>query len=65
MEITMSKEKPNPKPRKCKNHCACAEKAKKKKVAQSGKGDTPRNISSQFRENYAKINWESEYIKKT
>ena len=61
----MSEEKSNPKPKKCTNKCACAEKAKKKKLPQNGKGDTPRNMSSQFRENYGKIKWDSEYIKKT
>jgi hypothetical protein len=60
----MNEEKPKPKLQKCKSQCACAEKSKKKKAAQNGKGDTPRNISAQFRENYGKIKWDSEYIKR-
>ena len=61
----MNEEKSKPKPKKCKDQCACAEKAKKKKAPQNGKGDAPRNLSPQYRENYGKINWDSEYIKKT
>ena len=56
----MSEEKSNPKPKKCKNQCACAEKAKEKKSPQSGKGDSPRNLSNQFRKNYDQINWSSQ-----
>ena len=53
----MSEEKPKPQPKNCKAHCACAEKAKKKKGPQNGKGDSPRNMSSQFRDNYSEIKW--------
>ena len=54
-----------PKPKKCKKDCGSPLQAKKKKEPQNGKGDFPRNMSPQFRNNYDKIKWDSAYIKKT
>jgi len=56
----MSEEKPKPKLKRkiCNNHCACAKKSAKKKGQQNGKGDSPRNISLRFRDNYDQIDWE-------
>ena len=49
--------KNKPKPKKCKGSCVCASKKSKPKEPQNGKGDAPRNISSQFRANYDQIKW--------
>jgi len=52
MEIKKKKTKKEACAPRCGN-CGCAP----KKDGENGKGDTPRNISSDFRENYSEINW--------
>ena len=44
-----------------KNKCGCKTKAppKKKPEPQNGKGDAPRNLSNEFRDNYDSINWKT------
>lgn len=41
----------------CKNNCACPKSKRKKPSPQNGKGDSPRNLSSEFRDNYDQIKW--------
>lgn len=52
------------KDKKCKKECGCPppkkEKVKencKKKESRNGKGDSPRNVSDRFKENYDDIDW--------
>jgi hypothetical protein len=54
----MPQDPPPSNPKKCKSKCGCAPKKMASKQPQNGKGDAPRNISANFRQNYGQINWE-------